>query len=247
MPCPCDNPDCTLPAGRCYLCGNPVLHASTSGTEVCAACVGAVEAAYQAERLPHAVTTPGWLVVELDDGVDCVQADDDMNRFENDEEAAEHVRRIVKGEAEPEPYGEDSEGSCLAGRASTAERLVHCPQCATERGVAIPAACPHVAPVGYPTLRLDVPAEAWTICGANPDDPEDGRLLATLYILGTPHHLEALRVKTDDAGCQVGADPASASRLGAFQDEYETGFETVQITLGGVTREYVLVVAPHGF
>jgi len=141
MPCTCSNPDCTLPPGRCFLCGVPTLHASTSGTEVCSPCADKVLEVYAAEQVSE-LTTPGWFLDTTDDEPSIV-ADDDMNRFETDEDAAEHVRRVINGEVQPEPYEEDEAGSCRAAR-ETQRRPIHCPRCAVERGVAIPSSCPHV-------------------------------------------------------------------------------------------------------
>jgi len=109
MPCPCSNPDCALPPGRCFLCGVPTLHEKTSGTEVCTTCVDAVGAVYAAELNPSTNTTPGWFLDTTDDEPSIV-ADDDMNRFESDEAAAEHVRAVVTGASPAEPWAERRSG-----------------------------------------------------------------------------------------------------------------------------------------
>jgi len=88
------------------------------------------------------------------------------------------------------------------------------------------------------TVSLPFPTEALEPFGL----PDDGRLAATVSMLGCLFHVEAVPV-VDFEGLQSGADAVSESRLNALAAEFDApGFETVRI---GV-QNYVLFVTPFG-
>lgn len=84
--CECDDPDCSLPLGRCCVCGTPCT--AGYGTELCAGCIPKVAQLYEAERRtdPH-LDGPGWFIAN---GFE-IQRCDSRGRFADDEEAAAHV------------------------------------------------------------------------------------------------------------------------------------------------------------
>lgn len=91
-PCDCDKPDCSLPPGRCAICGNP-CDACHYGTEICARCVRVVEAFYEVERRadPHP-EGPGWFLANhCSDGSAHIERDDCQGRYPDDEAAAAAV------------------------------------------------------------------------------------------------------------------------------------------------------------
>jgi hypothetical protein len=88
------------------------------------------------------------------------------------------------------------------------------------------------------TVSLSFPVEALEPSGL----PEDGRLSATVTMLGCWFHVEAVPV-IDVDGLQTGADAVSESRLSALAVEFDApGFETVRI--GG--HHYALFFTPFG-
>lgn len=88
------------------------------------------------------------------------------------------------------------------------------------------------------TVSLPLPIEALEPFGL----PDDGRLAATVSMLGCMFHVEAVPV-VDVEGLQSGADAVSESRLNALAAEFDApGFETVRI--GG--QHYVLFITPFG-
>ncbi len=106
--CDCADPECTLTAGRCYLCGNPHAHCSgTFGLEftVCPQCAPAVQALYDREAalLPvlarvgfedRGAEGPAWAPFDgAADGAFCIQRDDYRDHFESDDEAAAYVAK----------------------------------------------------------------------------------------------------------------------------------------------------------
>ncbi len=94
--------------------------------------------------------------------------------------------------------------------------------------------------------HITIPPEAWEPTGSgDPAKPEEGddptsRLLTSVWINGTPMHLEAYAV-TDEDG-QRAADEAFADDLASLQNIQDTSFRTTTIN----EREYVLVATPHG-
>jgi hypothetical protein len=117
---------------------------------------------------------------------------------------------------------------------------IHCPLCAAERGVAIPAACPHLRP------SLTIPDHTLEPIDSRPPgegdgDDHDGRLTGVVDINGCRMHVEAIPVEIDADGAQVGTDETSRSRHEALCDEFGvSGFATT--TIRG--EEYVLVITP---
>lgn len=88
------------------------------------------------------------------------------------------------------------------------------------------------------TVSLSLPVEALEPSGL----PEDGRLSATVTMLGCSFHVEAVPV-IDVEGLQTGADAISESRLSVLAVEFDVpGFETVRI--GG--HHYAIFLTPFG-
>lgn len=95
-----------------------------------------------------------------------------------------------------------------------------------------------LAPSAYP-VRI----------GEEFDDISDGygaapgaALLTTLYILGVPHHLTAIRVTGD--GEQTAVDPALREELEKVYALYDYALVTTEIP--GFDGEYVIYATPHG-
>ena len=87
-------------------------------------------------------------------------------------------------------------------------------------------------------VRLPFPVEALKPSGL----AEDGRLSATVRMLGCGFHVEAVPVvECDDM--QRGADAVSESRLTGLALEFDApGFDTVRVG----ERDYVLFLTPFG-
>ena len=87
-------------------------------------------------------------------------------------------------------------------------------------------------------IHLPFPIEALKPSGFS----EDGRLSATVQMLGCSFHAEAVPDVQVDA-TQTGIDDISESRLTGLALEFDApGFETVRIG----DREYVLFLTPFG-
>jgi len=76
---------------------------------------------------------------------------------------------------------------------------------------------------------------------AEADDPA-ARLLATVEIAGTLHHLEAIAVKTSGSGEQAAQDVMNAEMLSDLGDAFggDGAFQTVKIG----RRNYVVFMSP---
>jgi hypothetical protein len=90
-------------------------------------------------------------------------------------------------------------------------------------------------------ISIDVPDNYWKPTGQE-EDPT-ARLLTTVFVNGTPHHLEAYAVKD-------GIDYVQAVIDRAFESNYEGmcmasepngRYETTEI----MGRDYVLMMTPH--
>lgn len=79
----------------------------------------------------------------------------------------------------------------------------------------------------------------------DPTDTDDGRLTGSVIMSGIRFWCEALPVKTNAEGIQEGLDPTSKSRLEGIASEFDScGFQTVELTRKGITRDYMLIIVP---
>lgn len=90
-------------------------------------------------------------------------------------------------------------------------------------------------------VTVNIPVDAWQPNG--PEDDPTSRLLSSLVIYGTYHHLEAYAVTEDENGIQVAAHPIFQSNLDGMYEvgEPDKAFECVTIGL----RQYVLAMTPY--
>lgn len=107
----------------------------------------------------------------------------------------------------------------------------------------------------YPGLRLDIAADDWEPSGDDEDPTSRLHLRPMLHLAGVPMHFEAHAV-TDPPPCtpsgscshiQEADHPWGEEVLDAI---YGIGggdkpLTTVEITIDGRTREYVLIAYPH--
>lgn len=94
--CDRDNDECTLPAGRCYLCGNPCEKASHDTIARIEFTVG--ECCYEKVRRLYDMRQFGetWAIFDGDgETFGRLQRDDEADFFESDEDAAAHVARCL--------------------------------------------------------------------------------------------------------------------------------------------------------
>lgn len=97
--CDCSNPDCSLPAGRCFLCELPVDdHHAYPICDDCLPVVQDIRSRDPTYMVCEDVNCRGWAVFN---GAD-LQSCDMCDTFSDDSEAAEHVlqlyRRLQAGE-----------------------------------------------------------------------------------------------------------------------------------------------------
>lgn len=91
----------------------------------------------------------------------------------------------------------------------------------------------------FRTLEFTIPQDAWS----GPTDPADGRLTCDVRINGVSFWVEAVPVKVNGKGIQVGVDDVSESRLVGLSVEFDApGFQTLVIR----GREYVVHLTPFG-
>lgn len=83
----------------------------------------------------------------------------------------------------------------------------------------------------------------WKECSAPDFTEEDGRLLATVYLYGIPHHLEAIPVKSDDNASDSGTTAMADNVMDAMHRGFEPDGPFCSVTIR--EKEYCLFLSPY--
>lgn len=115
-------------------------------------------------------------------------------------------------------------------------------ECHTGYGKIVLTSCARLVSFAPTTdLTLDIPDSAWMETGWNGPENSD-RLLATVTIFGTRHHLEAYRAKLDEDDCVVLANPEMEEELMPTLQELYSGAYSMTTIRG---EQYVLFMFPE--